>query len=174
MGRNGVQGPGCTQRGRLVVLNWGGVLKDIQALFCPKDFRFSCSSSGSSFAGRGGLPDRCPPVPIVVRVLLSSEARGAQPSHLPLLSLCSWCRQALLQGCRSGRTFSLWDELHLYAEGGRWRREYSHPLQLREQEGCLTSARDLRERGCHLSGSSLPRAILRQVQNDVKGQEACV
>lgn len=100
MGRNGVRGPGCAQGGRQLMLNWRGLLcpQGHSSWFCPKDFRFSCSNG---FAGRGGLPSCCLPVPIIFWMFLSSEAQGAWLCHLPLLYLWSWCPHVPLQGCRA-------------------------------------------------------------------------
>lgn len=101
------------------MLNWRGLLcpQGHSSWFCPKDFRFSCSNG---FAGRGGLPSCCLPVPIIFWMFLSSEAQGAWLCHLPLLSLWSWCPHVPLQGCRSERAFSL-SPGPLCTEGGRWR-----------------------------------------------------
>lgn len=60
------------------------VLKGMQAWSCLKDFRFSCISSSSRFAGRGVLPDSCQPVPQHLQGV--PELRGTGPNSVT--SLC--------------------------------------------------------------------------------------
>ena len=76
-------------RGRLLVLTWGGLRcpQGLQAWSCLKDFRFSCISSSSRFAGRGVLPDSCPPVPHHLQGI--PELRGTGPKSVTSLCFCS-------------------------------------------------------------------------------------
>lgn len=60
------------------------VLTGMQAWSCLKDFRFSCISSSSRFAGRGVLPDSCQPVPQHLQGV--PELRGTGPNSVT--SLC--------------------------------------------------------------------------------------